>query len=57
MTDKGKERIERGCQHVIIKRIQYTDGEYSEFSKCEDCTAIFLTDKVVGLAATAEQPA
>lgn len=51
MTDKGKERIQRGCQHVTLKRIQYSDGEYSEFSRCEDCTAIFLTNRVVGLAA------
>jgi hypothetical protein len=48
MTDKAKERIERACKHITLKRLVHDTGEVSEFSKCEDCPAVFLTNRAVG---------
>lgn len=56
MTDKGKERIQRACKHIFLKRLVHESGEVSEFSKCEDCPAVFLTNHPLGgvMASAAE---
>lgn len=54
MTDKAKERLERACKHITLKRLVHDSGEVSEFSKCEDCPAVFLTNHPLGsIAASA----
>lgn len=48
MTDKAQERLQRACFHVTLRRILHENGEPSEFSKCEDCPAVFLTNHPLG---------